>query len=70
MMSAVTTSARRSSWSTTTGCSARACAPSSGTGYSIVGEAEDVDSAVAVILATQPEVVLLDVHLPGGNGPR
>ena len=36
----------------------------------IVGEAEDVDSAVAVILATQPEVVLLDVHLPGGNGPE
>ncbi len=36
----------------------------------IVGEAEDVDSAVTVILATQPEVVLLDVHLPGGNGPE
>lgn len=36
----------------------------------IVGEAEDVDSAVAVILATQPQVVLLDVHLPGGNGPE
>jgi DNA-binding NarL/FixJ family response regulator len=34
----------------------------------IVGEAEDVESAVAVILATQPQVVLLDVHLPGGNG--
>jgi len=36
----------------------------------ILGEAEDVDSAVAVILATQPQVVLLDVHLPGGNGPE
>lgn len=36
----------------------------------IVGEAEDVDSAVSVILATRPEVVLLDVHLPGGNGPE
>ncbi len=36
----------------------------------IVGEAEDVESAVSVILATQPQVVLLDVHLPGGNGPE
>jgi len=35
----------------------------------VVGEAADVPSAIAVILATQPEVVLLDVHLPGGNGP-
>jgi DNA-binding NarL/FixJ family response regulator len=34
----------------------------------VVGEADDVDSAVAVITATQPEVVLLDVHLPGGGG--
>jgi DNA-binding NarL/FixJ family response regulator len=34
----------------------------------IVGEAEDVDSAVAVITSTKPEVVLLDVHLPGGGG--
>ncbi|MGB2840601.1 MAG: response regulator transcription factor [Actinomycetes bacterium] len=36
----------------------------------IVGEAEDVDSAVAVVLRTRPDVVLLDVHLPGGNGPE
>ena len=34
----------------------------------IVGEAADVDEAVAVIMATRPDVVLLDVHLPGGNG--
>jgi len=34
----------------------------------VVGEAADVDSAVAVITATRPDVVLLDVHLPGGNG--
>jgi len=34
----------------------------------IVGEAEDVDTAVAVVLQHQPEVVLLDVHLPGGGG--
>jgi DNA-binding NarL/FixJ family response regulator len=34
----------------------------------IVGEAADVDEAVRVILATEPDVVLLDVHLPGGDG--
>jgi DNA-binding NarL/FixJ family response regulator len=39
-----------------------------GGGVNIVGEAEDVDSAVAVIGATKPDVVLLDVHLPGGGG--
>ncbi len=33
-----------------------------------VGEAPDVDTAIAVIRAEQPDVVLLDVHLPGGNG--
>jgi DNA-binding NarL/FixJ family response regulator len=35
----------------------------------VVGEAGDVPSAIAIIEKTQPEVVLLDVHLPGGNGP-
>ncbi|MDR1431218.1 MAG: response regulator transcription factor [Propionibacteriaceae bacterium] len=34
----------------------------------IVGEGEDVPTAVAAILATVPDVVLLDVHLPGGGG--
>jgi DNA-binding NarL/FixJ family response regulator len=34
----------------------------------VVGEAADVDSAVAVIAETHPDVVLLDVHLPGGGG--
>ena len=34
----------------------------------VVGEAEDVDSAVSVIAETGPDVVLLDVHLPGGGG--
>ena len=34
----------------------------------LVGEAADVDEAVALIGNTQPEVVLLDVHLPGGGG--
>ena len=35
---------------------------------SVVGEGSDVESAVAVIVATTPDVVLLDVHLPGGGG--
>ncbi|GAB2754737.1 response regulator [Nocardioides pakistanensis] len=34
----------------------------------VVGEAADVDEAVAVIAASRPDVVLLDVHLPGGGG--
>jgi DNA-binding NarL/FixJ family response regulator len=34
--------------------------------FSVVGEAGDVDEAVAVIRRTTPDVVLLDVHLPGG----
>jgi DNA-binding NarL/FixJ family response regulator len=33
-----------------------------------VGEAADVDSAVEAVHALHPIVVLLDVHLPGGNG--
>ncbi len=33
----------------------------------VVGEAADVAQAVRVITATSPDVVLLDVHLPGGN---
>lgn len=32
----------------------------------VVGEADDVDSAIAVITSAAPTVVLLDVHLPGG----
>jgi DNA-binding NarL/FixJ family response regulator len=39
-----------------------------GTGIEVVGEAEDVATAVASIAATAPDVVLLDVHLPGGGG--
>ena len=39
-----------------------------GDAVTVVGEAETVDEAVAVIRATGPDVVLLDVHLPGGGG--
>jgi DNA-binding NarL/FixJ family response regulator len=34
----------------------------------IVGEAGGVDEAIVVVARTHPDVVLLDVHLPGGNG--
>ena len=34
----------------------------------LVGEAGDVEAAVAVIKEQRPDVVLLDVHLPGGRG--
>ncbi|WP_312854965.1 response regulator transcription factor [Agromyces agglutinans] len=32
----------------------------------VVGEASDVGSAIEVVLRERPDVVLLDVHLPGG----
>lgn len=34
----------------------------------IVGSASDVDDAIEGIRAANPEVVLLDVHMPGGGG--
>src|SRR5579859_764557 len=34
----------------------------------VVGEAEDVPPAIGLITAVQPDVGLLDVHLPGGGG--
>ncbi|WP_101615076.1 LuxR C-terminal-related transcriptional regulator [Bifidobacterium margollesii] len=36
--------------------------------FQIVGQAGDVEGAVAMIADTQPDVVLLDVHVPGGEG--
>jgi DNA-binding NarL/FixJ family response regulator len=36
--------------------------------FEIVGAAGEVDAAVDGIRRTRPEVVLLDVHLPGGGG--
>ncbi len=39
-----------------------------GDDVTIVGEAEDVGPAIAGIAQSLPEVVLLDVHLPGGGG--
>ena len=34
----------------------------------LVGEADDVEPAIDLIGSVQPDVVLLDVHLPGGGG--
>ncbi|GII88600.1 DNA-binding response regulator [Sphaerisporangium siamense] len=34
----------------------------------VIGEAEDVDTAVGAIEELKPDVVLLDVHMPGGGG--
>jgi DNA-binding NarL/FixJ family response regulator len=34
----------------------------------VVGEAGDVAAAISTIRAREPDVVLLDVHLPGGGG--
>lgn len=39
-----------------------------GTLLEFVGEAANVDAAIPLIRAELPDVVLLDVHLPGGNG--
>jgi DNA-binding NarL/FixJ family response regulator len=37
-------------------------------GFEVVGEAEDGESAVEKNAALHPEVILLDVHLPGIDG--
>src|SRR5207248_798721 len=34
----------------------------------VVGTAGDVDEAVTAIAAARPDVVLVDVHMPGGGG--
>jgi DNA-binding NarL/FixJ family response regulator len=39
-----------------------------GAEFEIVGDAGDVDAALEGIRRTRPDVVLLDVHLPGGGG--
>lgn len=36
----------------------------------VVGDAADVDEAVRVVTSTRPDVVLLDVHLPGSTSAR
>ena len=39
-----------------------------GSAVELVGEAADAQEAIKVVLDTRPDVVLLDVHLPGGGG--
>ena len=38
--------------------------------FEVVGEADDADPAIELIREREPDVVLLDVHLPGGGGQR
>jgi DNA-binding NarL/FixJ family response regulator len=38
--------------------------------FEVVGEADDADPAIDLIREREPDVVLLDVHLPGGGGQR
>ena len=39
-----------------------------GDSVKVLAEAADVDEAVQAVVSLQPQVVLLDVHLPGGGG--
>jgi PleD family two-component response regulator len=39
-------------------------------GFELVGEAEDAGAAVEMALRRRPDVVLLDVSMPGGGGAR
>jgi DNA-binding NarL/FixJ family response regulator len=39
-------------------------------GLELVAEAEDTDQAIAFALECRPDVVLLDVEMPGGGGLR
>jgi DNA-binding NarL/FixJ family response regulator len=39
-----------------------------GDAVDVVGEAESVAEAIALVRRTQPDVVLLDVHMPDGGG--
>ena len=37
-------------------------------GIELVGEAGDVPESIAAITKTKPDVVILDLHMPGGHG--
>ena len=37
-------------------------------GIEIVGQAENVDQAIGAIRKIQPDVVILDIRMPGGSG--
>jgi DNA-binding NarL/FixJ family response regulator len=42
----------------------------SAAGLELVGEAQDAPSAIALAARERPDVVLLDVQMPGGGGVR
>ena len=39
-----------------------------GSSFQVVGEAGDADEAIAVIARTTPDLVVCDLHMPGGGG--
>jgi DNA-binding NarL/FixJ family response regulator len=39
-----------------------------GDGFTVVGEAGSADEAIAAIRATSPDLVVCDLHMPGGGG--
>ena len=39
-----------------------------GDAFDVVGEAEDAPGAIAVVQDTEPDLVLCDLHMPGGGG--
>jgi DNA-binding NarL/FixJ family response regulator len=39
-----------------------------GAAFEVVGEAGDADEAIATITATGPDLVVCDLHMPGGGG--
>jgi DNA-binding NarL/FixJ family response regulator len=39
-----------------------------GEGFEVVGEASDADEAIAAIRAHRPDLVVCDLHMPGGGG--
>jgi DNA-binding NarL/FixJ family response regulator len=41
-----------------------------GESVEVVGDASEVDPAIEMILERTPDVVLVDVHMPGGGGER
>ena len=59
---------RGSSWSTTTHLFRAGVRSELGDAVEVVGEADEVDAAIELIGERVPDVVLLDVHLPGGGG--